>query len=30
MDPGRAMPTVEGCQKADYQALTVIGRMVES
>jgi hypothetical protein len=30
MDPGRAMPQVEGCQKQDYQVLIVIGRMVES
>jgi hypothetical protein len=30
MDPGRAMPVVEGCSKRDYQVLIVIGRMVES
>lgn len=30
MDPGRAMPEVEGCSKRDYQVLIVIGRMVES
>ena len=30
MDPGRAMPAVEGCEKRDYQVLIVIGRMVES
>lgn len=30
MDPGRAMPEVEGCEKRDYQVLIVIGRMVES
>ncbi|MFM7333330.1 MAG: hypothetical protein ACKO2N_15175 [Tabrizicola sp.] len=30
MDPGRAMPMVEGCEKQDYQVLIVIGRMVES
>ena len=29
MDPGRAMPEVEGCSKRDYQVLIVIGRMVE-
>jgi len=30
MDPGRAMPMVEGCSKRDYQVLIVVGRMVES
>lgn len=30
MDPGRAMPAVDGCTKQDYQVLIVIGRMVES
>jgi hypothetical protein len=30
MDPGRQMPSVEGCEKRDYQVLIVIGRMVES
>lgn len=30
MDPGRAMPGVEGCAKRDYQVLIVTGRMVES
>jgi hypothetical protein len=30
MDPGRAMPMVEGCSKRDYQVLIVIGRMVDS
>jgi hypothetical protein len=30
MDPGRAMPAVEGCEKRDYQVLIVTGRMVES
>lgn len=30
MDPGRAMPEVEGCEKQDFQVLIVIGRMVES
>jgi hypothetical protein len=30
MDPGRAMPMVEGCEKQDYQVLIVIGRMVDS
>lgn len=29
MDPGRAMPSVEGCSKRDYQVLIVIGRLVE-
>jgi hypothetical protein len=30
MDPGRAMPMVEGCSKRDYQVLIVVGRMEES
>jgi hypothetical protein len=30
MDPGRAMPAVDGCSKRDYQVLIVIGRMVDS
>jgi hypothetical protein len=28
MEPGRAMPAVEGCETQDYQVLIVIGRMV--
>ena len=30
MDPGRAMPAIEGCTKQDYQVLIIIGRMVDS
>jgi hypothetical protein len=30
MDPGRAMPEVEGCEKQDYQVLIVLGHMVGS
>lgn len=30
MEPGRAMPEVEGCEKLDYQVLIVLGRKVES
>jgi hypothetical protein len=29
MDPGRAMPEVEGCETQDYQVMIVTGRMVE-
>ena len=30
VEPGAAMPPVEGCNKQDYAVLIVIGMMVEN